>query len=558
MKTFKGRSAPELRQMMSALLVSLLIFGQIFAQQIAPVKSTLTTEEQEFAARINIQTIKDFTAALAAPEMEGRGTMQPGGDKAANWIADRFKALGLKPLGDKGSYLQKIDFKETVFTPETMFKVGEESLKLGADYGFLPYSTDAKSASGDLVFIGYGLQAKSIGRDDLAGMDVRGKVVVMLDGPPANISKADWDKTDAKWAILGNLVRGGAAALVMIAHGREKETNETIIDYVSRRQIALASESGNSLPIPPVLMASKSGAEKLFAKSTMPLKDALANAETNNFKAFKLNQPAKIAARYKTTKGASSNVVGYIEGSDANLKAEAVLFTAHYDAYGVENGRIYYGAADNALGTAEMLAVAEAFSKSPTKPKRSLIFLAVTGEEYGLYGSKYWAKKPTWDIKKVAANLNLDGVGTEVYGPVKTMVGYGAEHSTLGAMLADVSSAMGITVAPDPIPDERIFYRSDHYSFVERGVPALMLMGAPEGDIQATIKRMEEWEKTSYHQPSDTIQPNWAWEGAKTVADVMGIMGLRLANADTMPAWLSTSRFAKMERGNTKAVPEEK
>jgi len=560
MENLQGRSAFGWRRSMSALLVSLLIFGQVFAQTIAPAKSTLSAEERELAARIDVQTIMDYTAALAAPEMEGRGTMQPGGDKAANWIADRFKALGLKPLGDKGSYLQKMDFRETVFAPETSFRAGEETLKLGTDYVFLPYFTNEKQAGGELVFVAYGLQAKSIGRDDLDGIDVRGKVVVMIDGPPANISQADWDKADAKMKILVNLVSGGAAAIVQIGHGREKdsETPEVTIDYLSRRQLAPASESGANLPVPPILVASRSGAEKLFAKSSVALKDALAQAENNSFKPFRLNQTAKITAKYKTTKGAASNVVGYIEGSDPKLKEEAVLFTAHYDAYGTENGKVYYGAADNALGTAEMLAVAEAFSKSPSKPKRSLIFLAVTGEEYGLYGSKHWAKNPTWNIKKVAANLNLDGVGTEVYGAVKTMVGYGAEHSTLGAMLADVSAAMGITVAPDPVPDEKIFYRSDHYSFVERGVPALMLMGAPEGDIQATIKRMKEWEKTNYHQPGDTIKPDWAWEGAKTVADVMGIMGLRIANADQMPAWLATSRFGKLERGNTKALPAEK
>jgi hypothetical protein len=558
MNRLNGRSELELRRATSALLVGLLLFGQIFAQQVAPAKAALTAEEQEFAARINIQTIKDYTAALAAPEMEGRGTMQPGGDKAANWIADRFKAMGLKPLGEKGTFLQKIDFKETVLTPETTFRVGEETLKLGSDYGFIPYSTNDKSASGEMVFVAYGLPAKSIGRNDLDGINVSGKVVVMLDGPPANISKEDWEKAQAKWTILGNLVRSGAAAIVQIGHGREKETEkpEVTIDYVSRRQIALASEAGESLPIPPVLMASKSGAEKLFAKSGVALKDALAQAEQNTFKPIKLNQSARIVAKYKTTKGASSNVVGYIEGSDPKLKEEAVLFSAHYDAYGIENGKIYYGAADNALGTAEMLAVAEAFSKSPAKPKRSLVFLAVTGEEYGLYGSKYWAKNPTWNIKKVAANLNLDGIGTEVYGPVKSFVGYGAEHSTLGPMLENVTAALGIKIKPDPKPEEKYFYRSDHYSFVERGVPALMLMGGLES-MEETMKRAEEWEKTSYHLPADVIQKTWHWEGAKTVADVMGVMGWRLANADAMPTWLSTSRFADLERGNTKKLPEE-
>ena len=189
--------------------------------------------------------------------------------------------------------------------------------------------------------------------------------------------------------------------------------------------------------------------------------------------------------------------------------------------------------------------------------KRSMIFLAVTGEEYGLYGSKYWAKSPTWKIKQVAANLNLDGIGTEVYGPVKTVVGFGAEHSTLGSMLADVSTIFGIKVIADPIPDEKIFYRSDHYSFVEKGVPALMLLGAPDGDPQIWLKRIKEFEKTDYHNPGDVIRPDWDWGGARSVAVVMAVMGLRVSEVETMPSWLSTSRFAKLERGNSKEIPEE-
>lgn len=289
------------------------------------------------------------------------------------------------------------------------------------------------------------------------------------------------------------------------------------------------------------------------------MKDALVQAETNDFKPIKLNQKANIIAKYKSTKGTSANVVGYMEGSDPKLKEEAVLFSAHYDAYGTENGKIYHGAADNALGTAEMLAVAESFTKLSAKPKRSLIFLAVTGEEYGLYGSKHWAKNPTWNIKKVTADLNLDGIGSEVYGPVKTMVGYGAEYSTLGQMMDDVAKVMQIKTIPDPFPDEKVFYRSDHYSFVERGVPSLMLMGAPAGDKEIWMKRIKDWEsKGDYHQPGDTIKPDWAWEGAETVAEIMGIMGWRISETETMPSWLTGSRFGKLERGNTKELPEEK
>ena len=138
------------------------------------------------------------------------------------------------------------------------------------------------------------------------------------------------------------------------------------------------------------------------------------------------------------------------------------------------------------------------------------------------------------------------------------MVGYGAEHSSLGAMLGDVAQAFEVNVIPDPMPDEKVFYRSDHFSFVERGVPALMLLGAPAGDKEIWMKRIKDWEKTDYHQPGDTIQPGWAWEGPERVAEVMAILGWRISEGDKMPNWLSTSRFAKLERGNTKDLPEEK
>jgi Zn-dependent M28 family amino/carboxypeptidase len=541
----------------SLLILSLLT--QSFAQTAAPA---LSNEETQFLSQLTIESIKTTTAALSAPEMEGRGTMQPGGDKAAQYIADRFIKLDMEPLGDKGSFLQKVNFKETVLTPETSFTVGAESLKLGSDYAFvpLPFEKVSKNAKGELVFIAYGIQSSSINRDDLAGIDVRGKVVVMMDGPPASISKEAWNNANASLTIMSGLIRAGVAGVISIAHGREKEPLEVGIDYLSRRQIAMEGESDQAepVPLPPFLLAGGAAAEKLFAKSGITLAEARARAERNDFKPFKLNQEAKIVAKYKSTKGSASNVAGVIRGSDPKLKEEAILFSAHYDAYGTDKGKIFPGAADNALGVAEMIAVAEAFAKLPQKPKRSLVFLAVTGEEYGLYGSKYWAKKPTWDIKKVAANLNLDGVGTEVYAPVKTIVGYGAEHSSLGPLMDQVASALGAGTIPDPFPEEKIFYRSDHFSFVERGVPSLMLLGAPAGDKEIWIKRMKDWEKTDYHQPGDVIKADWNWSGAKTVADVMAIMGLRTANAEKMPEWLPTSRFAKLERGNDKKLPEEK
>lgn len=559
MKT-KPNISRRLHQSVLALSMLAILSGQTFAQAAAKTAPpaaavSLSQAEKQLSDAIKLETIKEVTTALSAPDMQGRGTMQPGGEKAAQYIADRFKKLGLKPLGDNGTYLQKVNFTERSFTPETSFKVGDESFKMGTDYAVMPLYNGDENASGEMVFIAYGIPGESKMRDDLAGVDMRGKIAVMLEGPPANFDKETWEENQFSMKAVFNLVRAGAAGIVFVNHGREEQKFDDVAMYFSRRQISLpGGESNYPEFLPPFIQVSNATAEKLFAKSGVTFKDALAAAERNDFKPIELKQNAGIIAKYKNTEGTSPNVVAVLEGSDPALKAEAVLFSAHYDAYGTEDGKFYPGAADNALGVAEMFSVAEAFAKSERKPKRSLIFLAVTAEEYGLYGSKHWSKNPTWDIKKVAANLNLDGVGTEVYGPVTEMVGYGAEHSTLGAMLNEVAGAMKIKVISDPFPEEKVFYRSDHYSFVERGVPSLMLLGENGGDW---IKRMKDWEKTDYHNTGDVIRPTWHWEGAKTVADVMGIMGLRLANAEKMPEWLKSSRFGNLERGNTQELPEE-
>jgi Zn-dependent M28 family amino/carboxypeptidase len=180
----------------------------------------------------------------------------------------------------------------------------------------------------------------------------------------------------------------------------------------------------------------------------------------------------------------------------------------------------------------------------------------VTGEEYGGYGSDYWVKNPTWKIKQVAADLNLDGMGTEVYGPVKVLVGYGAEHSSLGNLLTEVAASSGLRVIPDPMPEEKSFYRSDHYFFVKKGIPGMMILGAPDGATEAWTARLKKWTKTDYHQPTDIVRPEWDWSGPRTIASVMLVMGLRAANEDAMPSWAPSSIFNR-ERGTDKPPPPE-
>lgn len=546
------------RQTVAIFLSILVLAGQLTAQTAASASSApLSGQEKELVEKIGVSSIKEMTASLSAPEMEGRGTGQTGGDKAANWIADKFRSFGLKPLGDKDSYLQKVDFKEITATPETTISVDGTPLKYGSEYASLRLGESSKNANGELVFISYGIKAKSVGIDQLEGVNLSGKIVVMIDGPPPGFPKEDWDAQNAAQAIFVTLLKAGVAGIITITRGDEERTAEENIQYLHRRSVELlegpdAKELYKLLP--PTAYVSSKGAEKLFAKSGITLKEAIEKSTSKTFKAMDLNSKVKMVEKYKVSKVSSSNVVGVLEGSDPALRSEAIVFSAHYDAYGTENGTIYPGAADNALGTAEMMAVAEAFSKLPQKPKRSMIFIAVTGEEYGLLGSQYWAKKPTWDVKKIAANLNLDGIGSEVYGPVKTIVGYGAEHSTLGNMLNDVAASYGINVIPDPMPDENVFQRSDHYSFVQRGIPSLMLLGAPAGEKEIWIKRIKDWEKTDYHNPGDTIKENWVWEGPETVSEIMAILGWRISENKEMPSWLPSSKYVQYERGNTKSI----
>lgn len=561
-KKFMNLKSPPkfLRSLAAMFLASILLVTSVATagpRFVLASTSDLSTAERDFAKGIRTETIHDVVAALSADEMEGRGTAQPGGDKAADYIAQRFAKLNLKPLGEKNSFLQPIKFRDMEFLPETSFKLGDQPLKMGSEFVIEPPYSGDKTASGPMVFIAYGMTTTMPKRNDVAGLDLQGKVVVMMEGPPEIVAKDAWKKAKIQIEILKFLVGSGVAAIVTIDNGREEHPYTEMADYMVRRQIERADSEEVPSYLPPFVHIGDEAAERLFAKAGLTRKEALAKAEADGFTPINLKQTAKIAVRWKKGKGVSSNVIGLMEGTDPILKSEAIVFSAHYDAYGTSSDhRIYHGAADNGLGVGEMIAVAEAFAQSPVKPKRSLIFMAVTGEEYGGLGSDYWVHNPTWKIKQTAADLNLDGMGTEVYGPVKVVVGFGAEHSSLGKVLNEVAAAEGVKVIPDPMPDEKAFYRSDHYFFVKKGIPGIMLMGAPEGDQKVWIDRMKQWEKTDYHQPSDTIRPDWNWEGPRTIAEVMGIMGFRIANDPAMPAWMQTSPFNR-ERGTNEPAPPE-
>ena len=543
------------------LLTSFVFTATSFGWQQAVVgpipASALTGAEREAAASLKADTIRDVASALASSEMQGRGTAQPGGEKAAQYIAERFAKLGVKPLGDKGTYLQKIKFKATQVLPESSLKAGDEALEMGSDFVVSPPYGGDRNVSGNMVFVAYGLLSSTPKRDDLRGVDVKGKIVVLLDGPPKGISKESWDKADISRAIIQNLINLRAAGLIIANSGSKENPYETFSGYLMRRRVTLADAPEYPAALPPFIYISDKGAEKLFVGSGMTYAEALARAESGEYVSQNL-KPAKITVRLQREEGVGSNVIGLIEGSDQTLKEQAVVYTAHYDAFGVDaDKRIFHGAADNALGVGEVISIAEVFAHSLPRTRRSIVFLIVTGEEYGLLGSEYWIDHPTWKIKQVAANLNSDGIGTEVYGSVKSIVGFGSDHSDLSAVLKDVAAATGVAIAPDPSPEEKLLYRGDHYAFIKKGVPALKLLGIPEGDITSFVARTKKWRDTDYHQPTDIILPEWNWGGARTLAIVNLIMGFRIANADEMPKWLPSSPYNRTRGTNEPPPPRQ-
>jgi hypothetical protein len=393
-----------------------------------------------------------------------------------------------------------------------------------------------------MVLVGYGVVSPDIKRDDLAGIDLKGKIAVVFDGKPKNVDDATWAKVSNQQIVFTRLISKGAVAFVIVYAGSPARPYSLIASYLARRRVTLADAPQMPFKIPPIIVVGESAAEKLFAASGITYREAKQKAEQGEVVSRDLNKQAAVSVQPKHSEAMSSNVIAMIEGTDAKLKEEALVYTAHYDAYGIDSdGTIYPGAADNAAGVAKMMAIAEVMSKM--KPRRSVLFIALTGEEYGLLGAEHWVNHPTWPIEKVAANINYDGMGSDLWGKLGGIIDLGFGHSDLGALIKEVTAAYNIEIGPDPAPAEGFFYRSDHYAFFKKGIPALFLTGGPGGDQAAVWKRASEWLTTHYHMASDTVQASWDWEGARTLAALGLIAGVRIANRDEMPAWLSSSPY---------------
>jgi Peptidase family M28 len=511
---------------------------------------SLTPAEQQATSLVKTKTIREVVTALVNKEMEGRGAAQAGGEKAARYIAQRMKAMGLKPLGGHRSYFQKVNLKGFRVLPESFVKIENQSLKQGQEIIVIPGMLSRTllrkqlEVQGEIVFASYGVVSSVVKRDDLAGMDVKGKVVALVNGVPDKAKVQDWASLS-----LGTIVREvterGAVGVLWLPSSADP-LPDSLREYGSRRGAALLDlPSSLRSGLVPAAVLSPAAAEQLFARTGMTFQEALAKTKSGESVSPNLGKKGTLSIRiaFEPQNVRSDNVVGMLEGSDPKLKSQAIVYSAHYDAYGIQSdGKIYPGAADNALGVGNMLAIAEAMSSSSVRPRRSVVFLAATAEENGHLGSYHWINHPTWPLSKIAADLNFDGIGSEVWGPVGGFYGIGVQQSDLQTLLSSLSTAMGATLMPEADPAERLFQRSDNFEFAQRGIPTIYVVGLG-GDQSKIQTRVKQFFNEHYHQVSDVVRDDWDWSGPKKLADFYLIAGLRIANEEALPTWLPTSAF---------------
>jgi Zn-dependent M28 family amino/carboxypeptidase len=526
--------------------------------------ATIPAELKSGLDTITTADLMQHTKTLSADEYEGRGPGTKGEELTVKYLTEQFQRLGIKPGNPDGTYLQKVPLAGFTGQPTASFTAGDKKidLKFPEDYvavsrRFVPQS---KVENSDMVFVGYGVVAPEYGWDDYKGVDVRGKTIVMLVNDPAVPDGSDASKLDDKifkgnamtyygrWTYKYEIAteKGAAAAIIIHETGPAGYPYEVVSGSWSRENFDIVQPDKNMSRVAVEGWITTDRAKELFTATGQDF-DALKKAAiSKDFKPVELKAKANITVNNTLREIQSNNVIGKIEGSEK--KDEYVVYSAHWDHLGIDpklqGDQIFNGALDNATGTAVLLEIAEAFTKLGTPPKRSILFLAVTAEEKGLLGAKYYAENPLYPLNKTLANINMDGANQ--WGRTKDITMVGDDNSTLIDFLRETATAQGRTVGPDPEPGKGLYYRSDHFEFAKQGVPALYTKSGVDyigKDATFSQQKRDEYTAKDYHKVSDEIKPDWDLAGAVDDAQLLMIIGYRISQADTFPTWKSGSEF---------------
>ncbi len=506
------------------------------------------------APKADKAAIKAHLSFLADDLLEGRETGSRGYDIAAGYVAAQFAQYGVAPQGDKGSYLQTVPLRSSRVVPgsallELRSSAGVERLSEASDFVMAGSASEDKSTlDAPMVFVGYGIRSERFNHDDYANVDVKGKIVVVLQGKPQRFPTEEGAHFGSTFEKRKLAAQQGAVGIVTLwtptmekVHSFEKLIAENV--FPGMDWIDAAGKSARTVPgMQEAISLSMPAGRKLFSRSGVKLDDIFALAAAD-----KPIAPADLKMSMRSSKSStrtdlkSNNVIGMIEGSDPRLKNEYVVLSAHLDHIGQVKEKtgdnIFNGAMDNASGIATMLETARLFRQSGVKPKRSILFIALTGEEKGLLGSDYFATTPTVPAHAIVANVNLDMPLLTF--DFKNVIAFGAGHSSLKGNAARGLEKMGLSLMDDPWPAEGIFTRSDHYSFVRQGVPSIFLVPgfASFNKTENGEKMWGEFLGKHYHQPGDELTLPFNFDAAARFAQLNYNIALEIANAKERPTW---------------------
>lgn len=486
---------------------------------------------------------------LADDRMEGRGTGTRGYDMAAHYVAEQMQALGLEP-GGVGGYLQPVpllrgDVKHAACAFELRRDGDSSPLEVGRDVLLSPDFLRTKwTTEASLVFAGYGVSAPELGHDDFSGLDVRGKVLVTFRGAPPRFPANE--RAYYSNGLVKDQMAAARGAIGVLSISKPSDEARAPWER-NMRQSRLpgfrwtdegGAPSNTQAGIELSATLSATAERKVFEGSGRTYEQAVADAESSRVQSLPLAWTVKAVRVTEHARTISPNVVGVLRGSDPRLRDECVVVSAHLDHLGISqpvNGdSVNNGAYDNASGTAMMLEVARAFASLKTKPKRSIVFLSVTGEEKGLQGSDYFARHAAPDSMDVVANLNLDMV--LLLRPLTKVIAIGAQHSTLGAVMEKAAAAAGLELVPDPMPEEVVFVRSDQFSFVKQGIPAVFPVSGNDGSADGR-EQVGHWRTDHYHSPNDDMSQPFDWPSGARFASMAFWATWLVADTQQSPRW---------------------
>ncbi len=546
---------PVLLLMIFALLFGVFYFkiksdnNLTFANNLPAPSDSLTSTANGALQSIRADQLRAHLEFLADDLLEGRDTGSRGARLAALYLASQFERMGLKPVGDHRSFFQAVPLLWQRVSPNSKLSVevngGMVPLTYGRDFLVANVGKEGEGITREMVFSGFGIRAPEYNYDDFKNVDVKGKFSVSLSGEPpsedetffAGSRPTKYSSGLTKRDIIRNLKADGMIG-VILPETLEQYNWSAFQNFFGGERISLLNNKTGGDDFCAFLVH-YDAAGVLFSNTPKSFDEIKNGAAKGTVSSFEMKKKVQVQIFIEEKKIADRNVMAFLEGADPVLKSEVVVYSAHYDHIGVgtpaAGDSVYNGAADNASGVAGLLEVAEAFSLLPQPPRRSILFLAVTGEEKGLLGSEYYVEHPIFPISKTVANFNFDMIGL---GDSTGLVVYGSDRSSLGSVIEQSASRFKLKILPDDLPEENIYYRSDHYSFAKKGVPAIF---PSFGINRASLAEFNKF----YHQPNDDIHLPFNYNYMKKHAQVLFLAGLLVANADTPPKWTPGDEFEK-------------